>query len=192
MADPNLVAATYRELARASGVSLGTVHWVWNELEVAGYGTTAPRGLYRTRNLLDRWVEAYSLDLSPRLNLARFDATDPTWWRKADDALRSSNAQWGGETAVHRLDRRLLPKRAVIYASEVPKKLAVEFRFRKAEGEGGVEVRQRFWNLPVDPSLTVPTPLIYADLVASADPRLAEAAANLRKTDALLQRLDRG
>jgi hypothetical protein len=192
MADPDLVTATYREIARASDVSLGTVHWVLNELEAASYATTAPRRLYRTRNLLDRWVEAYALDLSPRLNLARFDATDPTWWKKADEALRTANAQWGGETAAHRLDPHLLPKRAVIYASEVPKELAIEYRFRKAENEGGVEIRQRFWNLSDDPSLTVPTPLIYADLIATADPRLAEAAANLRKTDALLQRLDRG
>jgi hypothetical protein len=88
--------------------------------------------------------------------------------------------------------RRLHPKRAVIYAPDVPKRLATEYRFRRSEGEGSVEVRQRFWLLPADPSLTVPTPLIYADLVASGDPRLAEAAADLRESDALLQRLDRG
>jgi hypothetical protein len=192
LADPDLVAATYRDVARASGVSLGTVHWVLNELEIAGYAMTAPRRLHRTRNLLDRWVEAYALDLSPRLHLARFDATDPAWWKNADDALRTANAQWGGETAAHQLNPHLLPKRAVIYASEVPKKLAIEYRFRKTEEEGGGEIRQRFWSFPDDPSLTVPTPLIYADLVATADPRLAEAATNLRKSDALLQRLDRG
>jgi alkylation response protein AidB-like acyl-CoA dehydrogenase len=83
------------------------------------------------------------------------------------------------------------PKRAVIYAAEVPKGLATEFRFRKSDGEGNVEVRQHFWHLPADLSLTVPTPLIYADLVASADPRLAEAAADLRESDALLRPLDR-
>jgi hypothetical protein len=191
LADPDLVAAPYREMARASGVSLGTIHWVLNELEVAGYATTAPRRLYRTRALLDRWVEAYAFDLWPRLILARFDATDPAWWTSADDALRAADAQWGGETAAHRLNPRLRPKRAVIYAREVPKGLAAEYRFRKSEGEGGVEVRQRFWHLPADPSLTVPTPLIYADLAAPGDPRLSEAATDLRETDALLQRLDR-
>jgi hypothetical protein len=192
LADPDLVAAPYREIARASGTSVGTVHWVLNELEVAGYATTAPRRLYRTRSLLDRWAEAYALNLWPRLILARFDAMDPSWWAKADDALRAADCQWGGETAVHQINPRLRPKRAVIYAPDIPKRLATDFRFRKAEGEGGVEIRQRFWKLPEGSSLTVPTPLIYGDLIAAADPRLAEAAADLRKSDALLQRLDRG
>jgi len=191
LADPHLITAPYREIAQASGVSLGTVHWVLNELEVAGYATAAPRQLYRTRHLLDRWVEAYTFDLWPRLILARFDAMDPIWWTRADEALRAADAQWGGETAAHQLDQRLRPERAVVYAPEVPRQLAAEFRFRKTEGDGGVEVRQRFWHFPADPSLTVPTPLIYADLAASADPRLAEAARNLRERDALLQRLDR-
>jgi hypothetical protein len=192
LANPDLITATYREMAQAGGVSLGTVHWVLNELEVTGYATTAPRRLYRTRDLLDRWVEAYTFDLWPRLVLARFDAADPTWWTGADDALRTAGAQWGGETAAQHLNPHLRPKRAVIYAQEVPKGLAAAYRFRRAEGEGGVEIRRRFWNFPADLSLTAPTPLIYADLAASADPRLAEAATNLRKNDALLQRLDRG
>lgn len=192
LADPDLITAPYREIAQASGVSLGTVHWVLNELEVGGYATAVPRQLYRTRNLFDRWVEAYTFDLWPRLILARFDAMDRVWWTGADDALRAADAQWGGETAAHHLIPRLRPKRAVIYAQEVPRKLAVEYRFRKPEGEGGVEIRQRFWRFPADPSLIVPTPLIYADLAASADPRLAEAATDLRESDALLQRLDRG
>jgi hypothetical protein len=192
LADPDRVTVPYREIARASGTSLGTVHWVISELEAAGYATTAPRRLYRTRTLLDRWVEAYTLDLWPRLTLARFDAMDPTWWTKADDALRAADAQWGGETAAHRINPRLRPQRAVIYARDVPVKLAAEYRFRKSEGEGGVEIRQRFWQFLGDSSLTVPTPLIYGDLIASGDPRLAEAAADLRESDALLKRLDRG
>ncbi len=192
LADPDLVAAPYREIAQASGVSVGTVHWVLNELETAGYTTTDPRRLHRTRHLLERWVEAYTFDLWPRLTLASFDAADPDWWRGADDALRAEDAQWGGETAAHWLNSRLQPKRAIIYAPDIPKKLALDYRFRKAEGEGGVEIRQRFWHLPAGPSLTVPTPLIYGDLAASGDPRLAEAASDLRKNDALLQRLDRG
>jgi hypothetical protein len=172
-------------------VSLGTVQWVLTELEVAGYATTKPRQLYQTRGLFNRWVEAYTLNLWPRLTLATFDATDPSWWRGADDDLRAAGAQWGGESAAHKINPRLLPQRAVIYAPEVPRTLALEHRFRKPEREGDVEIRQLFWHLPADPSLTVPTPLIYADLVASADPRLTEAAADLRENDALLRRLDR-
>jgi hypothetical protein len=134
----------------------------------------------------------YTLDLWPRLTLGSFDASDPSWWRNADTDLRDADAQWGGESAAHRINSNLLPRKAVVYASEVPRTLAMKYRFRKPEGQGSVEIRQRFWNLPAAPSLTVPAPLIYADLVAPADPRLTEAATDLRENDALLQRLDRG
>lgn len=192
LADPELTVASYREISHASGVSLGTVQWVLTELETAGYATIKPRQLHRTRSLFDRWVEAYTFELAPRLVLATFEATDPSWWRKADDDLWTAGAKWGGETAAHRINARLQPKRAVIYAPEVPRKLAIDYRFRKSEGEGTVEIRKLFWRLPLNSSLTVPTPLIYADLVASGDPRLTEAAADLRENDALLRRLDRG
>ncbi|MFC7278186.1 type IV toxin-antitoxin system AbiEi family antitoxin [Paractinoplanes rhizophilus] len=192
LADPDLVTATYREISRASGVSLGTVQWVLAELETAGYVTTNPRQLHRTRKLFDRWVEAYAFDLWPRLTLATFDAMNPDWWKNADDSVRAAGALWGGESAAHRINPRLRPQKAVLYATEVPRQLAIDYRFRNPHGDGGVEVRQLFWHLPAKPSLTVPTPLIYGDLVASADPRLTEAAADLRENDALLQRLDRG
>jgi len=192
LADPEMITASYREIARVSGVSLGTVHWVVNELETAGYASPDPRRLHRTRHLLDRWVEAYTFDLWPRLTLATFDAADPDWWKRADDALRASGAQWGGETAAHWINPRLKPRRTIIYAPDIPKELAMQYRFRKVEGEGGVEIRHLFWHLPTDSSPTVPTPLIYGDLIASGDPRLAEAATDLRENDALLQRLERG
>jgi hypothetical protein len=52
-------------------------------------------------------------------------------------------------------------------------------------------LRKRFWTIPVlAESDTVPTPLIYADLLADGDPRLIEAAAELRGSDADLRRLD--
>ncbi|WP_433298993.1 type IV toxin-antitoxin system AbiEi family antitoxin [Actinoplanes sp. CA-030573] len=192
LADPGLVAAPYRDIAAACGVSVGTIHWVMKELEDAGYLAIEPRRLYRTRELFDRWVEAYGFELWPRLTLAHFDAPDPGWWKNADDALRAAHAQWGGETAAHRLDPRLRPAQAVIYAAEVPAQLALEYRFRRAGADGNVAIRERFWRLPADPVDTVPSPLVYADLVASADPRLIEAAADLRRNDELLGRLDHG
>jgi hypothetical protein len=74
----------------------------------------------------------------------------------------------------------------------VPSRLAVAHRFRKADGPGDVEIRQRFWHLPADGSdILVPAPLVYADLIASGEPRQLEAAAHLREHDAHLRRLDR-
>ena len=50
-------------------------------------------------------------------------------------------------------------------------------------------VRALWWT-PDSGALVAPTPLIYADLLASDDPRQIEIAAELRRTDALLRRLD--
>jgi hypothetical protein len=193
LADPSSVESSYRELAMALGLSLGTVQWIFKELEELGYIELSDRQLHRTGQLLDRWVEAYALDLAPKLTIARFDAPDPMWWTDADKDLRAEGAQWGGETAAHFLNLRLRPGRAIVYASAMPTRLVGKYRLRKANDLGNMEVRQRFWERKEEPpALIVPTPLVYADLVASADPRQLEAAAQLRERDDLLRRLDRG
>jgi len=191
LSEPNIVAAPYRDIAQFSGTSLGTVQWVLKELEGGGYVSSDlhDRQLHRVRDLFSRWVEAYAFDLWPRLTLAHFQAPNPTWWREADDALRATGAQWGGETAAHHLNPHLRPGKAVIYASTVPKRLAIDYRFQKADDQGNVEIRKRFWHPHLEPStLTVPAPLVYADLIASADPRQLEAATELREHDAFLRR----
>lgn len=65
-------------------------------------------------------------------------------------------------------------------------------RLRRDTGpDATVELRQRFWDVPaLSEAATVPAPLIYADLLADGDPRLVEAAAELRKNDDDLRRLD--
>ncbi len=89
------------------------------------------------------------------------------------------------------MNSHLRPGKAVVYASTLPRRLIIGHRLRKSGVDGNVEIRERFWNFPQPSSqLTVPTPLIYADLVASADPRQLEAAAYLRDHDDLLRRLD--
>lgn len=195
LTEPDLIAGAYRDIAEASSVSLGTVQWVVKEIETLGHVHPGPpaRRLLRTRDLLTRWVDGYVVNLAPQLVLARFDSPDPGWWTEADDALRAELAEWGGETAAHRLNPDLRPGRAVLYAPSLPKRLAIDYRFFRTDGPGSIEVRQRFWHFRESPaSLTTPAPLVYADLIASADPRQLDAAARMREQDELLRRLDRG
>jgi hypothetical protein len=193
LSEPDMASLPYREIAHASGVSLGSVQWTLKELEANGYlhGDASDRKIHKARELLNRWVEAYTLNLEAKLALARFDAPNPRWWTDADKALRVDRAQWGGETAAHFLNPHLRPGGAVIYAPAMPRQTIIDHRLRKATGPGNVVVRKRFWNFGQESeSLIVPTPLVYADLVASADPRQLEAATQLRDKDALLRRLD--
>jgi hypothetical protein len=193
LSKPELASATYRDIAQASDTSLGTVQAVIKELVSTGHMLESVDGrrLHRTRRLFDRWVEAYALELYPKLTFARFDSSDPNWWRSAKDALLASGAQWGGETAANILDDYLRPARTIVYAREVPKRLVLENRLRKAQGEGDVEIRKKFWRFEPTNPLIVPTPLVYADLMASADPRQIEQAQRLREGDGLLRRIDR-
>jgi hypothetical protein len=82
--------------------------------------------------------------------------------------------------------------RGVAYLDTVPAELVAALRLRRDDRiDAPVELRKRFWTIPVlTESDTVPTPLIYADLLADGDPRLIEAAAELRGSDADLRRLD--
>jgi hypothetical protein len=63
---------------------------------------------------------------------------------------------------------------------------------RRTAADASLLVRRRFWRLPDDErTLTTPTTLVYADLVAAADPRQIEAAQTLRTHDDLLRDIDR-
>lgn len=192
LCDPSLAASPYREIAQLSGTSLGTVHGVLTELQEIGYlsGGEDGRRLHRSRDLFKRWVNAYAVDLYPRLKLTTFNATDPGWWRHSTEDVQADGGQWGGEVAAHLLGSPLLPGRATIYASDIPSKLAIQQRFRRATDDENVEIRERFWSSRLQHDApTVPTPLVYADLVASGDPREIEAAEYLRENNEVLRRL---
>lgn len=194
LADPLTIEFPMRDLARASGTAVGSVSTLLRELSAQGYLSTLPDGrrrLHRTAQLFDRWVEAYRVRLHSRLDAGYYQTDTPHWWTGAESAVREANAQWGGETAAWYLDRHLRPARGVVYAATIPTGLLRTFRMRKADPDtANLVLRHRFWDMPAWQQFhTVPTPLIYADLAAGDDPRLAEAATRLRDTDELLRRL---
>ena len=179
LARPELVARPYREIARATGVAHGTVGWVMAELPGLGHlaEVGGRRRLINGERLLDRWTEAYARTLRPRLFLGRF--------RGDMAALHARTAPWpgglliGGELAAARLTRHLRPGTATFYAEAIDPKVLLKLVLR-ADAEGNVDFRRRFWAFPgEDPRLT-PTLLVYADLLATADARCLETAQLLR------------
>ena len=91
------------------------------------------------------------------------------------------NAYWGGEPAAEKLTRYLKPAHFTIYSAEPIARLIAAGRMR-AEGDGNVEILEKFWNFPLDQEVThdipdvVPPILAYADLLATHDSRNAETA----------------
>lgn len=181
LCNPGLLNATYREMAAAAHVALGTIGPVMKDLEARRYITPVDDGVRATRRrfldaprLLQEWVTLYPAVLRPKLNIRRFKAQEPDWTKGVN--LQPYHAYWGGEVAANRLLHLLVPETATIYAKETPKQLIAEHRLR-ADRNGDVEILDTFWNGPVaTPDDLVPPILVYADLTATTDGRNLEAA----------------
>lgn len=178
---PELLNATYRELAAAARIALGAVGPIMAELQTRGQiallperGGTRRRRFVQALRLLQEWVTLYPTILRPKLHGRKFHA--PEGWTNDADAGRY-HVQWGGEVAANRLLHHLVPRTATLYAETTPKELIVERRMR-ADAHGDVEILDLFWNVKQIPAADdlVPPLLIYADLATATDGRNLEAA----------------
>ena len=115
----------------------------------------------------------------------RFRAADPDWGPDID--LGRRGILWGGEVAADRLTGYLNP---AVYTQYLPEKsgkealtyFAVEHRLR-ADPKENIEILNAFWTFPPDPVRLelVPPILVYADMMATLDPRNIEAAQLVRE-----------
>jgi hypothetical protein len=181
---PELLNAPYREIKQAAGIALGAIGRVFFDLNARGY-TTGDKGkgerrLLERQRLLEEWVTNYPIKLRPRLNPKRFHAPDPNWWRQID--ITQYDAQWGGEVAADKLTGHLRPNTVTIYmrpedARRNLTRMVVDNQLR-ADPKGEIEVLATFWEFPdaeTKPDI-VPPLLVYADLIATMDPRNHETA----------------
>lgn len=179
LCNPELVNAPYREIAQTAGVALGSVGWVMTDLTQLGHiidMSNRGRRLKGKQKLLQRWVIAYSEKLRPKLETGRYKAAYPDWWQTA--ALHNLQAYWGGEVAADRLTHYLKPQNITIYVMEKwAGKLKLTYKLRK-DPNGDVEILNAFWDVENEFNRTeiVNPILIYADLMASGDPRNIETA----------------
>lgn len=185
LTNPALLHEPYRDIAKATGVALGTVGWVFTDMREHGLvfeGKGRERRLTQKRRLVEEWVTAYPDKLRPKLRLGRYRAPTHGWWENVN--LEPHKAQWGGEVAAAKVTQYLKPEKTVIYADAIPARLIVENQLKK-DPDGDVEILQRFWkpqhlgrmtNQTDMPRDIVPPLLIYADLMATADDRNVETA----------------
>jgi len=185
---PELLNAPYREIVAAAGVALGAVGWVFFDLQGRGYITGGlrkrNRRLLEPGRLMDEWVTNFPTRLRPKLNPRRFEAPDQGWWQKAH---LEAGARWGGEVAAAKLTDYLKPATYTIYMDpqKAPAALAALVRQHhlRAAPEGNIEILDAFWNF--EPQETqrdlVPPILVYADLMATLDPRNLEVAKQIRE-----------
>jgi len=181
---PELLNAPYRDIIRAAGVALGAVGGVFHDLHGRGYITNGMRKggrrLLDPARLFEEWVTNYPMRLRPKLTPRRFRTVTPDWWQHAD--VTTYGAQWGSEVAVEKLTGYLKPETVTLYVR--PEKdranvarLVAAHKLR-ADPRGDIEILDTFWDWPADQEHTdiVPPILVYADLMATHDPRNLDAA----------------
>ena len=174
---PGLEDKTYREIAAATGVALGTVDWIMKGLKKLEFLIDrGKRGLklIRKDTLLQRWVTAYPEQLRPKQTLGRYKGL-PNWWQQK--RLVPLQAQWGGEVAAEKMTHYLRPELITIYAeAQYLNQLLLENRL-KTDITGDVEILERFWKVgEQQPEELVPPLLVYADLLATGNQRNLETA----------------
>lgn len=174
---PELADKPYRDLARFSGVALGTVNITMAELIQKGYildmGKKGKQLLNR-KTLFERWVTAYADYLKPKLLLGSFRG-EGDWWKNA--RLDPAVAQWGGEVAAAKLTKYLKPGRVTLYADKNRLTDLIVANKLKKDPNGNIEVFERFWPQDIfGEGETVNPILIYANLVAIGEQRTMETA----------------
>ena len=176
LADPALLNAPYRDIAYKVRVSTGAIGRAFETLETRRLiGTTATgKRMIRTPELfLNEWAGGYAGRLKPKLRKYRF-ATD-NFDRFLDWSPEFRSSAWGGEPAAMRLTQHLKPEAGTLYVDMhdpgTLKEIVKEFRLR-ADPQGRIEVVEIFWDADsFDWFPTVPSHLVYADLMATHDSR---------------------
>lgn len=181
--NPSLLNKPYREIATITGVALGTIGWVVNDLKASGYlsGAVKPRSreLKSPIELLDRWAEAFPERLKPDLSLGVYQCRSTHLWK--DLKPLDYEAAWSGEVGAYLLDGYLSPEMQTLYLPRDEfRNLVIEHRLSKTDAahypdEGVIWVYDKFWSNE-EPSDIAPDILVYADLLSTDDPRNLEAA----------------
>ena len=87
---PELLNAPYRDINHAAGVALGTIGWVFYDLNARGHTVggkdKGDRVFLEKERLVQEWVTNYPIKLRPKLNARRFRAPTVDWWKKVDIA----------------------------------------------------------------------------------------------------------
>jgi hypothetical protein len=188
LVEPDLLNAPTRELARASGASLGTVSNVLRRLEQDRIlvRTKSKRHLVKRDDLIERWIAGYAETLRPQIFAGRFQTPDKDPASLEDRVARllgrDGTWAWGGAAAAFRLTKHYRSDETVLHveasSSDLPKRLKAipdsAGRFILMGVPGPLAFRGQVPH-------TVHPLLIYTELVLTGSDRAREAASELRE-----------
>jgi hypothetical protein len=180
---------TYRDIAKAAGVALGSIAVVMRELKAKGYLVEETRDEWRLtkkRKLLDLWVLGYGARLRPDLLIGRYQPSEPRL-EQTLQSLRSETAErkisWilTGGFAADILTHHFRGEQLSFYAREWPLDLTRRLKWLPSE-RGPITVLRQFsplvtFDLDPNPSEPIAHPLlVYAELIFQDRERELETA----------------
>ncbi len=170
------VNKSYREIQEATGVSIGSIKNVVDELIALHYVLVTEKGrfLKNHKKLLEQWVISYNQLLKPKLLLARMTFLDNERRSKWPAMELPEGMYWGGESAAQMVVGYLQPGAFDIY-TDIPAANLLRTGFVKQDENGEIGIFRKFWNWNT-PDKLVPLVLIYADLMGSGNARCLETA----------------
>lgn len=163
---------TYREIAEATGVALGTIGYVINGLKKRKYLVKEDEKKYqlvRREELIDEWIAAYETELKPKLykgNFAFLDAKQAAEWK---NMTLDNQTVWGGEAAAELVTGMLRPQVLTLYTRLTKGNIMKKLRL-KPDPDGLIHVYEPFWNIEDNQEMAPPL-AIYADLILTGDER---------------------
>lgn len=185
---PEAVNWTVRDLANLARISTGTVNNTIHDLGTNGFLLTnlGSRRLRRTDRLTQLWLSSYLTRISPKLEEVSLAGPDPRWWLSTQ---RPTNAVLGGGVAMSAMGLDILPATSLVYGAPPWRGVRKAGRLGR-DGTLNVTLREQFWDPQLNPAPHLAPPLlVYADAIASDDPRQMEAAAELWEKNDDLRRL---
>lgn len=179
LTNENEINDTYREIAKNAGIAIGNVKLIHEGLIEEGYALRANKKelkLINKKELLQKWIAAYTEKLKPTLYLGNFRFNNPDMfvkWKKLN--LERTLTQWGGEGAGNIYTDYLQPEVLTLYTNEKKTNLINEYGLLP-DPEGNVIIYEKFWK-DKKPFKNVVTPIVaYADLLATGNRRCIETA----------------
>ncbi len=193
LCNPELINAPYRKIAVIADVAIGTIGWVIADLKDAGIildkGKRKGRKIVNYKKFLDRWVENYPVKLRRKLVIGEFRTKNQAWWKKIN--ITKYGAYWGGELAAAKYTKHLKPEIIFVYIKkEEVHNLLTRARLYKETLDTNIDMFEKnanvimlepfwiepFWNDKFRYDGYVNPVLVYADLIATGDPRNLETA----------------
>ena len=189
LTQPSADWGTYRDIAKAAGVALGSIAVVMRELKVKGYLVEERRDEWRLtqkRKLLDIWVEGYGARLRPSLLIGRYQPSEDHLERTLQalqSELGSKKNSWTltGGFAAEVLTHHYRGEQLVCYAQEWPLEIPRRLKWLLAE-RGPVTVLRTFsplvaCHLQSQAAQPIAHPLlVYAELIFQGGERELETA----------------